>query len=111
MAKFPAAWKNAYILADVNSPEEFPKFICSMGDRGAQVHYLSGGLFSSEGFEVVSKARTVQVYLESQRVPGADPKTPFLVPVKAKIDGNKITISRENYRAFQAELIAAAMNQ
>ncbi|MDP2367410.1 hypothetical protein [Rhodoferax sp.] len=109
--KFPDARKTAWYLADINMPEPFPDFICLLMSKGAQVRYLPGGWLSKEGFEIQSSTRTVQVFTEDQRIPGGDPKAPLIVPVAAKIDGKKVTITRQNYRAVQAELFAAMLNQ
>lgn len=110
-AKFPDALKAAFYLEDINSPTRFSQFICMAMSNGAQVIYLSGGAFSKEGFEVKSKNRTIQVFVEPQRIPGGDPKMPLMVPVSAKINGEKVAITRENFRAFMAELIAAILNR
>lgn len=109
--KFPDAWRTAAYLEDWNSAMPFTQFICNALSTGAQVRYLSGGLISSTGFEVKSKVRTVQVFVDAKRLPGGDPNALLLSPVSAKINNEKMTITRQNFRAFIAELTTAMMNQ
>ena len=110
-AGFPAAWKENYILMEFNSPELFCTYVKAAQRSGATIRYLSSGLFSNEGFEVKSPKRSVQVFLQSDRVPGGDPNVKIMVPVSAKIDGKSIQVTRNNLRAVAAELFAAMNNQ
>ena len=75
------------------------------------MRYLSSGLLSKEGFEVKSAKRTVQIFTESNRPPGGDPSVQMMVPVAAKIDGQKVDVICANFRRVMAELIAAMRNQ
>ena len=108
---FPAAWKENYILMELNSPELFCTYVKAAQRNGATIRYLSSGLFSKEGFEVKSPKRTVQVFLQSDRLPGGDPNIKLMVPVSAKIDGKSIQVTTGNLRAVAAELFAAMNNQ
>lgn len=110
-AGMPAAWRDNYIVLEVNSPELLSKVVCIALQQGAQVRYLSGGLLSKEGFEVKSPKRTVQIFSEANRPPGADPNVKIMIPVTAKIDGKSVDVTRANLRAVTAELIAAVKNQ
>ncbi len=110
-AGMPAAWKDHYIVLEFNSPEPFAGIVCAALRTGAQVRYLSGGLLGKEGFEVKSAQRTVQIFSEANRVAGGNPRVLLMVPVVAKIDGQKVEVTRGNLRAVAAELIAAMRNQ
>ena len=96
---------------ELNSPELFCTYVKAAQRNGATIRYLSSGLFSKEGFEVKSPKRTVQVFLQSDRLPGGDPNIKLMVPVSAKIDGKSIQVTTGNLRAVAAELFAAMNNQ
>ena len=108
---FPAAWKENYILMELNSPELFCGYIKATQRSGATIRYLSSGLFSKEGFEVKSAKRTVQIFIQADRIAGGDPSQKLMVPVSAKIDGKSVDVTTRNLRAVAAELIAAMNNQ
>jgi len=110
-AKLPSAWRSAYYLLDWNSPTEFRAMVCDAMGKGAQIRYLSGGLFSKEGLEIKSKTRTVQVFPEARRIAGGDPKIPLLVPTSVKIDGKSYAITTQNLRSLYVELVTALQNQ
>jgi hypothetical protein len=110
-AKLPPEWRSAYYLFDFNSPTEFLGLVCGATASGAQIRYLSGGMFSKEGFEVKSKVRAVQVFVEAQRIPGGDPKVPLLVAASANIGGKSYTVTQQNFRSLVVELTAALQNR
>jgi len=68
-------------------------------------------MFSKEGFEVKSKVRAVQVFVEAQRIPGGDPKVPLLVAASANIGGKSYTVTQQNFRSLVVELTAALQNR
>lgn len=110
-ANLPAAWRSAYLMVEWNNPTEFLGLVCDSMSAGVQIRYLPSGLFSKEGFEVKNAVRTVQVFPESRRIAGGDPRIPLLVPTAAKIDGKSYNITTQNIRMLYAELFAVFRNQ
>lgn len=110
-AGMPKAWKGNFILLGQGGVERFQPIVCDAINSGAQVRYLSGGLMSGEGFEIKSVKRTVQIFVESNRVPGGDPGVQLMNPVSAKIDGKKMALGGHGIYALIAELAAVVKNQ
>lgn len=107
----PPAWKNYLIVYEWNNPRRLLDVVCYGIRHGAQIKYLSGGLFGSEGIEVKSINRTLQLFTQTNRIPGGDPNVQALSLVAAKIGGQKFNVGHANLQAVAAELGAAIQNQ
>ena len=110
-AGMPKAWRANFILLGQGGVERFQPIICDAINSGAQVRYISSGLMSGEGFEIKSAKRTVQIFVESNRVPGGDPSVQLMNPVNAKIDGKKMPLGGQGIYALIAELAAVVQNK
>ena len=110
-AQLPQAWRSAYYQVEAYQPMTFLSLACATIGDGAQIKHLPSGLFAKEGFEIKGRTRTVQVFVEAQRLAGRNPKAMVLMPVSARIDGKAVTITSNNVRAFNAELFSASRNQ
>ncbi len=110
-ARMPAAWKDNYIIYQWNTPRRLLDVVCFGLRNGAQVRYLSGGIFSREGIEVKSPKRTVQLFTQVNSGPGGDPNVQILVPIAAKMGGQEIEVTRANLPTVAAALIAALENR
>ena len=111
-AGMPKAWKENFILLGQGGLDPFQPMICYAVKSGAQVRYLSRGLLSNEeGFEIKSSKRTVQIFVESNRVPGGDPSVQLMNPVNAKIDGKKVALGGAGIYVLIAELTSAMKNK
>jgi hypothetical protein len=109
-SNIPTAWQNYLILLEPNNPTPF-LIVCSGMRKGAQVRHLSGGLFSSEGFEIKTANRTLQIFTKTQSMQAGDSNIQVLLPIAVKInDGKKVEVTSANLRVVGAEFATALQN-